>query len=97
MPVNQTSLRPWIAMVSRVIVGIGVGALLATAYWAMDLMMQGVSVASALRGEVEDAMPTLHALISLGGLIGGSVCLIQCLLGLYQIKREEKGEKRGHS
>jgi hypothetical protein len=62
--------------------GIVVGLLIAMSYWAAHLACRGASLTEALRGQVEDALGVLQALLALGGLCGSAIGLCAGLRAL---------------
>jgi hypothetical protein len=74
-------------VVGRLAVGLTAGLALAAGYWVTYLACEGQSVVAAARGEVEDALGTLQALGTLGGLCGAGVGLLAGLRAAASMSR----------
>ena len=59
--------------VCRLTLGLAIGVALGVSLWVVAMVCQGHSLASAMRGEVEDGLGLLEGLVALGGLCGTGV------------------------
>ena len=82
-------------VVGRVALGLLVGLTLGAVFWAAVLTLQGHNVAEALRGQVEDALGSLEALVALGGLCGAGVGLCGGLAAMAKSRAEPGAEGNG--
>jgi hypothetical protein len=83
MPPDKPPVRPWLLVLTRVVLCAAVGVAIGTAFWAGSLTQKGKSIPAALRGEMEDAIGVLQALTVIGGLVGAAV---GCVYGLVTVE-----------
>jgi hypothetical protein len=86
----------WIIVLGWFVAGIFVGVVFGTLFWWIDLTISGKRIEEALRGQVEDAISTLQAMILLGCLVGGPIGLVWGW-GSAAICRQKHKERAEHS
>ena len=85
---GELSTRSWKTVLARVILDIAIGIAIGASFWALEYHSQG-NLLEAIKGNVEDAISTLHGLMILGGFVGGIVGLVHGFAGVEQRKNRE--------
>jgi hypothetical protein len=84
----QSAVRTSRLILVRLAVGLAVGVSISLLIWWAHVAEKGATIAKALRGEVEDALGVLQALITIGVVVGGSIGLLHGLLAAASRNRD---------
>lgn len=71
-----------LVVAGRLFLCVAIGEILAGLCWGLYLAFNGHGVVEALRGEVEDSLGTLEALLAIGVLCGGVVGVVSGFVAL---------------
>jgi hypothetical protein len=84
---------PWKTVLGRVILDTAIGITIGASFWTLGYSLKG-KLLEAIKGNVEDAISILQALVIVGGFVGGIVGLAHGLAMLERLKKQNQGGQR---